>query len=267
MQQGLKSTSMYALGVLAVQRADRSFLSKQAFNEVRDYRAVSMCFTIANEIILEDMLKVFQSHPRLLHHIRRVVVKRTMRMHVLAYAKAYARVYKEPQHAKLLKLAMNTNLVSWYERKLQMTATYEKPESMQQILILQRNLRTFVQKTRFRKVCRLIRQDPQMMHKQLLQQIQQIQKGGGANRTGSPTAGSSYMSQVQPLQTLQPGSLSEAQHQLQMAMTSASMAEANIQSCTDGRMKKVWENAMAQQADIVNGLSRKVNELMAEEAR
>jgi hypothetical protein len=140
----------------------------QAFPAARDYRAVSLCFTVANVITEEALVGVFASHPKFLASVRPQVLRHMFKTHAMSYAKACGRVYKNSDI--LLRLNYDSGLVDWYERKLEVLESYNcQPDNLPHIVKLQKFIRGYVGKLRFRKVCKLAAEDPRFMHRRVMQ--------------------------------------------------------------------------------------------------
>jgi len=175
--------SMYERTLLKIKEGERLRKKWNAHSDVRDYRSVAVCFTVANQITEDGMLEIFRSHPDLLALVRKQVIRLCMRLHVIAYAKAKIRmnpeiITEDPQFngtSALLKSTIDSQLVRWYGQKLKVLKHYETEENLAKITQLQQCVRCHIGKIRFKKVCATLALDPQIMHRKLMQKVARVE--------------------------------------------------------------------------------------------
>ena len=88
-----------------------------------------------------------QGSPELLACIKRHVVIATFRKHMLAFTRANDRVYGREDGKPVSK--DSSTLVVWYVDKLKVTKAYDEPEKVAKIVLLQRNIRSYLQRIRY----------------------------------------------------------------------------------------------------------------------
>lgn len=210
-----------------------------SYSEKRDIRsrAVALSFTVANELTADRLESVFASHPELVQRVRRQVVLFTFRRHVMAYAKAHSRVFADSM-CLLLRSSLDSELVRWYEAKLSILARYMADPVLKKIIKVQKYMRGFLCKIRFKKAITVLLTDPLYMHRQLTDQIKRLDQ----NRTSAPD-----MMQLM-------------QNQLQKAMEAAAYAEEKHKCSSDPTMQEMWKDAQRQQAEVVKSLSTRIND-------
>lgn len=149
--------------------------SRSAHSALRDFRSIAISFTVACQIREEHLLMIFRSHPDFLKEVKLTVIKKTFKQHVMAYAKAYNRMFLNHSNKILLGLNIDNVLVDWYASKLKSLAFYNQEDTLPHILKLQGAMRAYLGKLRFRQVCLLLAKDPQVMHKQLMDRMQRVE--------------------------------------------------------------------------------------------
>lgn len=163
--------SSYEAASLEIKQKEKVF-KRKAYPEMRDYRSVAVCFTVANMISKEELMMIFASHPDLLAHVKQQVTRLIFRTHIMAYAKAYDRQYNVSP--ALLSMNVDSGLVDWYHEKLASLHNFASRESnLTKITKLQKFMRGYLGKVRFRKVCRLLSSDPKVLHRRIMSTLRE----------------------------------------------------------------------------------------------
>jgi len=145
----------------------------RAFSRQRPYNVQSVSFGIINVLENEGLLKVFSKHPRFLMRMRKNVVRHTFHVHMMAYTTAVHRAAsKDDQYRGLVR---NKCLVEWYYSKVRMTEKYAPPQCCPSIVNIQKNIRRYIVKSKFRQFVKTGLDDPGVRHRHVRQALERIE--------------------------------------------------------------------------------------------